>query len=87
MDAAALDRALSRISHQILEKNGDLGNIGVVGMQTRGVPLAQRHQHGHVLRQGRGREMIVHRVGAFEQLRQRSKDEGWFVLEQVGGSN
>jgi pyrimidine operon attenuation protein/uracil phosphoribosyltransferase len=42
MDATALDRALTRISHQILEKNSDLTEVGIVGLQTRGVPLAQR---------------------------------------------
>jgi pyrimidine operon attenuation protein/uracil phosphoribosyltransferase len=42
MDERALDLALSRITHQILENNRDLDNFGVVGMQTRGVYLAQR---------------------------------------------
>jgi pyrimidine operon attenuation protein / uracil phosphoribosyltransferase len=42
MDAQALDRALTRISHQILEKNQELKNFGIVGMQTRGVFLARR---------------------------------------------
>jgi pyrimidine operon attenuation protein/uracil phosphoribosyltransferase len=42
MDATALDRALTRIAHQILEKNSDLKNLGIVGMQTRGVFLAKR---------------------------------------------
>ncbi len=42
MDATALDRALTRIAHQILEKHPDLNNLGIVGMQTRGVFLAQR---------------------------------------------
>ena len=42
MDATALDRALTRIAHQILEKNSDLKKFGIVGMQTRGVFLAQR---------------------------------------------
>jgi pyrimidine operon attenuation protein / uracil phosphoribosyltransferase len=42
MDATALDRALTRISHQILEKNQNLKKFGIVGMQTRGVFLAQR---------------------------------------------
>jgi pyrimidine operon attenuation protein / uracil phosphoribosyltransferase len=42
MDAQALDRALTRISHQILEKNQEIKNIGIVGMQTRGVFLARR---------------------------------------------
>jgi len=42
MDDTALDRALTRIAHQILEKNPNLDNFGIVGMQTRGVYLARR---------------------------------------------
>ena len=42
MDAAAIDRALTRIVHQILERNRDLSRLGIVGMQTRGVTLAER---------------------------------------------
>jgi pyrimidine operon attenuation protein / uracil phosphoribosyltransferase len=42
MDAHALDLALTRISHQILERHGDLGSVCIVGMQSRGVFLAQR---------------------------------------------
>ncbi|MCL2182455.1 MAG: bifunctional pyr operon transcriptional regulator/uracil phosphoribosyltransferase PyrR [Chitinispirillia bacterium] len=42
MDAHALDLALTRIAHQILERHGDLSAVCIVGMQTRGVYLAQR---------------------------------------------
>jgi len=42
MDATEIDRALTRIAHEILEKDGDLGGLGLVGIRTRGVPLAQR---------------------------------------------
>lgn len=42
MDAHALDLALTRIAHQILERHGDLSTVCIVGMQTRGVYLAQR---------------------------------------------
>lgn len=42
MDATALDRALTRITHQVLEQNPVLNNFGIVGMQTRGVYLARR---------------------------------------------
>ncbi len=42
MDAKALDLAVTRIANQILEKNRDLGSVGIVGMQTRGVFLAKR---------------------------------------------
>ena len=42
MDAATIDRALSRIAHEILEKNKSLEDLRLVGIQTRGVPLARR---------------------------------------------
>lgn len=42
MDSHALELALTRITHQILERNPNLSNFGVLGMQTRGVYLAQR---------------------------------------------
>src|ERR671922_140063 len=42
MDADALRRTLSRIAHEIIEANPDLARVALVGIQTRGVPLAQR---------------------------------------------
>ena len=42
LDAASIDRSLSRIAHEILERNKTLRGIGLVGVQTRGVPLARR---------------------------------------------
>jgi pyrimidine operon attenuation protein/uracil phosphoribosyltransferase len=42
MDAHALDLAITRITHQILERNRDLSKLGIVGLQTRGVFLARR---------------------------------------------
>jgi len=42
LDAASIDRSLTRISHEILERNKGLRTIGLVGVQTRGVPLARR---------------------------------------------
>lgn len=42
MDEHALDLALTRITHQILERNSVSGRFRIVGMQTRGVFLAQR---------------------------------------------
>ncbi len=41
MDAAAIDRALTRMAHEILERNKSLDDLGLVGIRTRGVPLAQ----------------------------------------------
>jgi pyrimidine operon attenuation protein/uracil phosphoribosyltransferase len=42
LDATALDRALTRIAHEIIEKNGGAKNVAFVGLRTRGVTLAQR---------------------------------------------
>ena len=45
LDADALARTLSRIAHEIIEANPDLEDVALVGIQTRGVPLAQRLAH------------------------------------------
>lgn len=42
MDHEQLRRALTRISHEIIEKNQDMHNLTLVGIKTRGVPLARR---------------------------------------------
>ncbi|HRF37064.1 MAG TPA: bifunctional pyr operon transcriptional regulator/uracil phosphoribosyltransferase PyrR, partial [Clostridia bacterium] len=42
MDNGAMDRALTRLSHEIVEKNGGVENVVLIGIKTRGVPLAYR---------------------------------------------
>lgn len=42
LDEAALDRALTRIAHEILERNSGSAALTFVGLRTRGVTLAQR---------------------------------------------
>ena len=42
MDEATLKRTLVRIAHQIVEKNRGTENLCLVGIRTRGVPLAER---------------------------------------------
>jgi pyrimidine operon attenuation protein/uracil phosphoribosyltransferase len=42
LDAAALERTLSRIAHELIERNTDLGALALVGIHTRGVPIATR---------------------------------------------
>ncbi len=42
MDAVAMDRALTRISHEIIEHNRGVRNVVLLGIQRRGVPLAER---------------------------------------------
>ena len=57
LDADALRRTLSRIAHEIIEANPDLTRVALVGIQTRGVPLAHRL-----------RRLIEERAGAAPDL-------------------
>jgi pyrimidine operon attenuation protein/uracil phosphoribosyltransferase len=42
LDDEALRRTLSRIAHEIIERNDELEDVALVGIHTRGVPVAQR---------------------------------------------
>ena len=42
LDREDVERTLSRIAHEIIEGNPDLDTVALVGIHTRGVPLAQR---------------------------------------------
>jgi pyrimidine operon attenuation protein / uracil phosphoribosyltransferase len=42
MDGDRMSRALTRIAHEILERNRGLDELALVGIRTRGVPLARR---------------------------------------------
>jgi len=42
MDADRMARTLTRIAHEILERNRDLAELALVGIRTRGVPIAKR---------------------------------------------
>ena len=42
MDADAIRRAIVRMAHEVLERNKSATGLAVVGVQTRGVPLAKR---------------------------------------------
>ncbi len=42
LDDAAIRRALTRISHEIIEKNKGIEDLVLVGIKTRGVPIAER---------------------------------------------
>ncbi len=41
MDGMAVTRAVKRISHEIIERNNGVDNLVLVGVKTRGVPLAE----------------------------------------------
>ncbi|MDQ7843237.1 MAG: bifunctional pyr operon transcriptional regulator/uracil phosphoribosyltransferase PyrR [Armatimonadota bacterium] len=42
MDADAMRRAVVRMAHEVLERNKTASNLAIVGIRTRGVPLASR---------------------------------------------
>lgn len=57
MDAEAMRRALTRVAHEILERNGGTEGLSLVGVLTRGAPLAKRV--GALIRQFEGLEVPV----------------------------
>lgn len=42
MDETAINRAVTRLSHEIIERNDGANGIALIGIKTRGVPLAER---------------------------------------------
>ena len=42
LDADALNRTVARLAHEVIERNPDLARVALVGIHTRGVPIAQR---------------------------------------------
>ena len=42
LNSADMDRVIKRISHEILERNRGSGDLAIIGLQKRGVPLARR---------------------------------------------
>jgi pyrimidine operon attenuation protein/uracil phosphoribosyltransferase len=42
LDGEAIAKSLSRIAHEIIERSDDLGDVALVGIQSRGAPLASR---------------------------------------------
>jgi pyrimidine operon attenuation protein/uracil phosphoribosyltransferase len=43
-DAVAIARQVTRLAHEIVEKNGGAGEVVLIGIRTRGEPLAERLQ-------------------------------------------
>ena len=42
MDEDAMRRALMRITHEIIERNNGTGNVCLIGIRRRGIPLAAK---------------------------------------------
>ena len=57
MDEQAIRRAITRISHEIIEKNKGIEDLLLVGIRTRGVPIA--HRIAEMIRSIEGKEVPV----------------------------
>jgi pyrimidine operon attenuation protein/uracil phosphoribosyltransferase len=57
LDADAIDRTLSRIAHEIIERNEDLEQVALVGIHTRGVPIA--HRLRRLIEERTGKELAL----------------------------
>jgi len=57
LDAEAISRTLTRIAHELIEANPELDRLALVGIHTRGVPLAHRLRRLIAARTARGREV------------------------------
>lgn len=42
LESEEIRRALTRVAHEVLERNGGAGQLVLIGLHTRGVPLARR---------------------------------------------
>jgi pyrimidine operon attenuation protein/uracil phosphoribosyltransferase len=42
LDAAAIERCLKRIAHEIIERNPDLAKVALIGIPSRGIEIARR---------------------------------------------
>src|SRR5947199_69766 len=59
LDADAIARTLSRVAHEIIERNEELDAVSLVGIHTRGVPIAQRLRQLAVLADRGHRELPI----------------------------
>src|SRR6476469_8210827 len=57
LDDESIRRTLSRIAHEIIERNDDLDTVALVGIHTRGVPIA--HRLRHLIEERSGEELAL----------------------------
>ena len=81
-DAVAIARQVTRLAHEIVEKNGGAGEIVLIGIRTRGEPLAERLQSlitGHT-----GHEI---QLGALDITFHRDDFRERLVVPQIEGTH
>jgi pyrimidine operon attenuation protein/uracil phosphoribosyltransferase len=57
LDEESIRRTLSRVAHEIIERNEDLQAVALVGIHTRGVPIA--HRLRHLIEERTGEELAL----------------------------
>src|SRR6476646_1663189 len=57
LDEESIRRTLSRVAHEIIERNEDLETVARVGIHTRGVPIA--HRLRHLIEERSGEELAL----------------------------
>src|ERR1043165_2475741 len=71
LDKEGMRRALTRIAHEILERNGGTEGLVLLGVRTRGVPLAQRI--AALIEQFEGSPVPVHELDVTQYRDDRSR--------------
>ena len=81
-DSKAINRSIIRLSHEILEKNEKADNLILVGILSRGEPLALRLQSN--IKAISGKEVLI---GTLDITFHRDDFRDRFVVPQVKGTN
>ncbi len=82
MDSASISRSITRLSHEIMEHNQGTEKIVLVGIQTRGEPLAKRIQ---VIMNEHSETEVP--IGSVDISFHRDDFRDRLVVPQVGGTN
>ena len=81
-DAASITRQITRMSHEIVEKNGGASEVVLIGIRTRGEPLAERIQA--LITSNTGYEV---QLGALDITFHRDDFRERLVVPQVEGTH
>ena len=82
MDTVAVNRSVTRLAHEILERNGGPDQIMLIGILTRGEPLAKRLQS--LIQKIADTEVII---GSVDITFHRDDFRERLVVPQVKGTN
>ena len=75
MDEATVERTVTRIAHEILEKNHGTDNLALIGVRRGGVPIARRL--AECIREIEGKEVPVGEIVTASQISGRWSKVTW----------